>query len=424
MKKIKEIIAKRWQDFIAILLMSISVVFILLDIVEIFSIPSFYMPYIVLLPITITVMLNLFWIQKKNPEIISNIYHTVGMTIIEYLGLVLFDKMIFPAKLKIIIYMMAVSYMLIYCRKKSNADVTEDKGKRQENDKKIFSLYYINTEKVYEIAMLLNNKIITGGIKEKELEAGIDEQTNIGISSNLNYLEIVKGELGMSQNVQTHNSIKNKVLENFDVKTTKSNMLANIITKANVYKEDEKINVGDLILIKNASLKLLNEEDSYAVTKMILNGAFKDTKISNNSDDMKIELDLSAMINSVLKDCAYELGCVAGNKKFLLTIPMTFENDFENSYNIYDLQVGSVTVVGIYRGKRQYEKRLSLQEIFSENNDKKKHTYEDGELQLQSSVQREKAEIESENNRDIKNEEYREVIDVIAVIQEINVEKK
>lgn len=424
MKKFKEIIAKRWQDFIAILLMSISVVFILLDIVEIFSIPSFYMPYIVLLPITITVMLNLFWIQKKNTEIISNIYHTVGMTIIEYLGLVLFDKMIFPAKLKIIIYMMTVSYMLIYCRKKSNADVVEDKGNRQENDNKIFSLYYINTEKVYEIAMLLNNKIITGGIKEKELETGIDKQTNIGINSNLNYLEIVKGELGMSQNVQTHNSIKNKVLENFDVKTTKSNMLANIITKANVYKEDEKINVGDLILIKNASLKLLNEEDSYAVTKMILNGAFKDTKISNNSDDMKIELDLSAMINSVLKDCAYELGCVAGNKKFLLTIPMTFENDFENSYNIYDLQVGSVTVVGIYRGKRQYEKRLSLQEIFSENNDKKKHTYEDGELQLRSSVQREKTEIESENNRDIKNEEYREVIDVIAVIQEINVEKK
>lgn len=31
-----------------------------------------------------------------------------------------------------------------------------------------------------------------------------------------------------------------------------------------------------------------------------MNGAFKDTKISSNSDDMQIELDLSAMINSLL----------------------------------------------------------------------------------------------------------------------------
>ena len=34
-------------------------------------------------------------------------------------------------------------------------------------------------------------------------------------------------------------------------------------------------------------------------------------KISSNLDDMKIEFDLSAMINSLLKDCAYELGCEA-----------------------------------------------------------------------------------------------------------------
>lgn len=61
----------------------------------------------------------------------------------------------------------------------------------------------------------------------------------------------------------------------------------------------------------------------------------------------------------------------------MLTIPMTFENDFENSYNIYDLQVGTVTIVGIYRGKRKYRKRLSLQEMFAENGkENKKSTYE------------------------------------------------
>ena len=154
---------------------------------------------------------------------------------------------------------------------------------------------------------------------------------------------------------------------------------------------------------------------------MILNGAFKDTKISSNSDDLKIEFDLSAMINSLLKDCAYELGCTAGDKKFLLTIPMTFENDFENSYNIYDLQVGSVTIVGIYRGMRQYEKRLSLQDIFTDSNDSKmKKIYEDNEYQLQSSTQEEEMTIGDIDNNNSQLNGYQEVIDVIAVIQEIN----
>ena len=221
--------------------------------------------------------------------------------------------MFLPSKLKVVIYMITVLYMLIYSKIKGiKANVAESKDDEQDGKKKIFSLYYINTEKVYEIAMLLNNRII----------------------SNLNYLETVKSELGLSHNVQTHNGIKNKVLENFDVKTTKSNMLASIISKANVYQENASMNLGDLVLLKNATLELLNAEESYAVTKMILNGAFKDTKISSNSDDMKIEFDLSAMINSLLKDCVYELGCSVGNKKYMLTIPMTFENDFENSYNM------------------------------------------------------------------------------------------
>ena len=312
--------------------------------------------------------------------------------------------------------------MLIYSKikgaKTSGMEGEEDK---QEREKKIFSLYYINTEKVYEIAMLLNNRIITGGTKENELESTIEKQANIGINSNLKYLESVKGELGLSQNIQIHNGIKSKVLENFDVKTTKSNMLASIISKANVYQENASMNLGDLVLLKNATLELLNAEESYAVTKMILNGAFKNTKISSNSDDMKIEFDLSAMINSLLKDCAYELGCIVGDKKFLLTIPMTFENDFENSYNIYDLQVGTVTVVGIYRGKRQYEKRLSLQEIFSENNEQKKvHTYENDDYRLQSSAKGKEEMFDDINNKGKQSGEFQEVIDVIAVIQEIN----
>ena len=381
MKKIKESIIENWKHYIAILLVSVSIVCILVDIVQIFNIINFYLPYILTVPVLLAVVLKLLCIQGESQKELSGLYYALILASVEYLILVLIDVMFLPSKLKVVIYMITVLYMLIYSKIKGiKANVAESKDDEQDGKKKIFSLYYINTEKVYEIAMLLNNRIITGGTKENELESTIEKQANIGINSNLNYLETVKSELGLSHNVQTHNGIKNKVLENFDVKTTKSNMLASIISKANVYQENASMNLGDLVLLKNATLELLNAEESYAVTKMILNGAFKDTKISSNSDDMKIEFDLSAMINSLLKDCVYELGCSVGNKKYMLTIPMTFENDFENSYNIYDLQVGSVTIVGIYRGKRQYDKRLSLQEIFSENNEQKKsYIYEDDE---------------------------------------------
>ncbi len=422
MKKIKECIAEKWMHYLAIILISISVVCVLLDIVHIFNITYFYSPYILSVLVLLAVVLKLLCTQRESQKEVNGLYYALVLASVEYLMLVLIDTMLFPAKIKIVIYMITALYMLIYSKikgaKTSGMEGEEDK---QERKKKIFSLYYINTEKVYEIAMLLNNRIVTSGTSENESESTLEKQTNIGINSNLKYLESVKGELGLSQNIQIHNGMKSKVLENFDVKTTKSNMLASIIAKANVYEGNENINLGDLILLKNASLVLLNAEESYAVTKMILNGAFKDTKISSNSDDMKIEFDLSAMINSLLKDCAYELGCIVGDKKFLLTIPMTFENDFENSYNIYDLQVGTVTVVGIYRGKRQYEKRLSLQEIFSENNEQKKvHTYENDDYRLQSSAKGKEEMFDDINNKGKQSGEFQEVIDVIAVIQEIN----
>ena len=419
---IKNYIIRKWKDMLAVILVSISVVCILLDIIQIFSTPAFYIPYIVVLPIVVVAVIKLFSMHGRKTGNGDIAYYALGLATVEYLILVLLGAIIWPSKLKIVIYMITVLYMLIYSKiKRTKASFVESEDDKQDAKKKIFSLYYINTEKVYEIAMLLNNRIVTGGIKENEQESTIEKQANIGINSNLNYLETVKSELGLSHNVQTHNGIKNKVLENFDVKTTKSNMLASIIAKANVYEEDKSMNLGDLVLLKNATLELLNAEESYAVTKMILNGAFKDTKISSNSDDMKIEFDLSAMINSLLKDCVYELGCSVGNKKYMLTIPMTFENDFENSYNIYDLQVGSVTIVGIYRGKRQYDKRLSLQEIFSENNEQKKsYTYEDGEYTLYPSSEIQEGAISDVNNKQKQLKEYQEVIDVIAVIQEIN----
>ena len=416
MEKIKKFARDNWTRMLMLLLISASAVCIMLDIVKYFNISKSYSPYIVIIPLGLGICMKIFYARKEKMGQIENIVFVLCMAIVEYFFLIMKNKVDVAFQVKILIYLLTSgSVLLFFVRKEISMSDKHEVNEEQKSDKKIFSLYYINTDKVYEIAMLLNNKIITGGTRENETESSVDIKTSLGINSNLSYLEAIKGELGLSKEV--HDGMKSKVLENFDVKTTKSNMLARIISKAKDYDDASK--VGDLVCLRNVTLSLMNEEDSYAVTKMILNGAFKDTKISSNSDDMQIELDLSAMINSVLKDCAYELECKNQETKFLITVPMTFENDFENSYNIYDLQAGSVTVIGINRGVRKHKRRKSLQEIFSEKDGPMGNgKYENQGLQLESSTEEKDCNIIPPKNDE--DDESETVIDVIAIIQEIN----
>ena len=416
MEKIKKFARDNWTRMLMLLLISASAVCIMLDIVKYFNISKSYSPYIVIIPLGLGICMKIFYARKEKMGQIENIVFVLCMAIVEYFFLIMKNKVDVVFQVKILIYILTSgSVLLFFVRKEISMSDKHEVNEEQKSDKKIFSLYYINTDKVYEIAMLLNNKIITGGTRENETESSVDIKTSLGINSNLSYLEAIKGELGSSKEV--HDGMKSKVLENFDVKTTKSNMLARIISKAKDYDDASK--VGDLVCLRNVILSLMNEEDSYAVTKMILNGAFKDTKISSNSDDMQIELDLSAMINSVLKDCAYELECKNQETKFLITVPMTFENDFENSYNIYDLQAGSVTVIGINRGVRKHKRRKSLQEIFSEKDGPMGNgKYENQGLQLESSTEEKDCNIIPPKNDE--DDESETVIDVIAIIQEIN----
>lgn len=416
MEKIKKFARDNWTRMLMLLLISASAVCIMLDIVKYFNISKSYSPYIVIIPLGLGICMKIFYARKEKMGQIENIVFVLCIAIVEYFFLIMKNKVDVVFQVKILIYILTSgSVLLFFVRKEISMSDKHEVNEEQKSDKKIFSLYYINTDKVYEIAMLLNNKIITGGTRENETESSVDIKTSLGINSNLSYLEAIKGELGLSKEV--HDGMKSKVLENFDVKTTKSNMLARIISKAKDYDDASK--VGDLVCLRNVTLSLMNEEDSYAVTKMILNGAFKDTKISSNSDDMQIELDLSAMINSVLKDCAYELECKNQETKFLITVPMTFENDFENSYNIYDLQAGSVTVIGINRGVRKHKRRKSLQEIFSEKDGPMGNgKYENQGLQLESSTEEKDCNIIPPKNDE--DDESETVIDVIAIIQEIN----
>ena len=144
MDKLKNYIAENWHNIIAVILVSIAIVCILLDVVQVFLIATFYVPYIAALPMVFAVVLKLFCIQEENTGNGQIIYYGLGLASVEYLFLVLLDKMLSPSKFKITIYMVTVFYMLIRNKiGKGTVMGVEDENNQQEGKKKIFSLIFI-----------------------------------------------------------------------------------------------------------------------------------------------------------------------------------------------------------------------------------------------------------------------------------------
>lgn len=160
MKKIKESIIENWKHYIAILLVSVSIVCILVDIVQIFNIINFYLPYILTVPVLLAVVLKLLCIQGESQKELSGLYYALILASVEYLILVLIDVMFLPSKLKVVIYMITVLYMLIYSKIKGiKANVAESKDDEQDGKKKIFSLYYSGSVVKTKIQAFYNEPI-------------------------------------------------------------------------------------------------------------------------------------------------------------------------------------------------------------------------------------------------------------------------
>jgi len=77
--------------------------------------------------------------------------------------------------------------------------------------------------------------------------------------------------------------------------------------------------------------------------KMLTDGALKGFNYEG--------LEINNLINSVLKDYSYVLTGYLGDEPLIIKIPMQFENEFENLYNIDDLLIGNITLIGIYKKK-------------------------------------------------------------------------
>ena len=217
----------------------------------------------------------------------------------------------------------------------------------------------MNFSKVYEIKMMLSNIIKTESSIETEQNGTVDAELQAKMGAK--FLKLFNADVGAD--VKSGSSDSQKVLENFKVTMTKSLILSEVMEKCDVITSfSEDINEGQLVRIDNVFLSLENETELRTV-KMFSNGSFKGMRLPEAGD-----LDVNNLFNSIFKDYSYKLkGEICGSEdKLIVKIPLTFESEFENLYNVDDLFIGKVSIIGIYKGKTKINSLKNSFEFFQE----------------------------------------------------------
>lgn len=285
-------------------------------------------------------------------------------------------------------------------------DLKEVEIKPTDDSKELFNTYYINYPKVFEIAMLINNKIKINAEESIKKQKGYKQTYGIESSFNTKKLPI-KGDLGGEYSELTNHEYK----EIQEIKNTNSTYLREILKKCKKVENLKDLQNGDLVKIDNVKLKIWNNEEILQANS-IISGAFNGNTVDTYSDGQAFKINVNSLTNMILKDYKYYLMCTKEKEKFYIDIPMKAEKEFENEYSIYDLEIGLVNIIGIYRteyydpeNKTTYSK---LQELGNKQNieiDEMKSSRETKENR-QESIKLGKAPY----------------IDLIAIIQDLSFE--
>lgn len=279
--------------------------------------------------------------------------------------------------------------------------------------KSAFNIYYMNKEKASEISMLFDNQIVEKitDIKntsnsiagEISLESGKKEVPLIG-----KYLPNLDADGSANRN--SFNSVENIV----KVVSSNSTILRPIYEKSVEVRSLKDSKVGNLVKIKNVSLAITNSKDVMA-TRALMSGIMSKVPIEGVGN-----LNLTSFLQAIFKDSAYVL-CgklpdkFGHNQNMILKIPMSPENEMESSYSISDLEIGKVTVLGIYRGKykrAQVEKKINL---IMALNDEANHVNASSNISTNDDIE------EDDSISNVNEENDYHYIDVIAIIQDIDI---
>lgn len=273
----------------------------------------------------------------------------------------------------------------------------------------LFTVYYMNHSKVYEMRMLLDNTLWKDGSNEENkatsgnAEINAKGETKVPIFTKLTVEG--GGDLGHEK--------RTKMIDTFEYINTMSRMLADI--KRNCLDFDkEKRDEGDLVYIDNVRLSLLNEDEVRTLIT-VMSGTFDGITIPEAGG-----LDVGHLFQSFIKSgTSFKLiGRIGDGKSngIILKIPIDGADLFESGYSIDDLLIGKVGIIGICKGK-VYPSNLRSSYEYFQTKGKTAEPEDDGFI---DGSYKERTDDQVDNPTTEKDEAEATYIDVIAVIQAVN----
>ena len=286
-------------------------------------------------------------------------------------------------------------------------------GQTEKSKSKDFNIYYLNFSKVYEIAMMINNVILTK--IERDQSSSFEEQygytSSISAQGTKKFLDGNKSSI--SADARETATSSSKVVESLDVKTTKSILLRRVIEQCATTKNLESFAEGDLVKVDNVKLELLNEE-SLRQFLILRRDALKGMRVEG--------MEVNNLIGSMLQDYAYILkGEICGidseeaKTDIIIKIPMEIQSEFENKYSINDLLIGHVSIVGIYKGKVKEEFVTSNTFTYFQEAGERKETQSNDEKKIIKS----NSYPTTQENYKYKCKDSYNFVDTLAIIQDV-----
>ncbi len=269
----------------------------------------------------------------------------------------------------------------------------------------LFTAYYMNHSKVYEMRMLLNNMIWKERSNEKEKATSGNAEIRAKGEGKVPLFSKLSGDAGANLGHEK----RTKLIDTLEYINTKSRMLADI--KGNCLGFDEKKSKeGDLVYINNVSLSLL-DEDEVRTLITVMSGTFDGIQIPEAGG-----LDVGHLFQSFIKSgTSFKLIGKIGDGKggdIILKIPVDGTNLFESGYSVDDLLIGKVGIIGICKGKVHPADLRSSYEYF-QTKGKTAEPEDDGFTDGSA-----KERVDNPVKEEMETEAT--YIDVIAIIQAVN----
>ena len=166
--------------------------------------------------------------------------------------------------------------------------------------------------------------------------------------------------------------ITDLVEDTVKVVSSKSTILRPIYEKAKEVRRLDDSKVGNLVKIKDVYLTVVNSDDVMA-TKALMSGLVSQVPVEGIGN-----MNFTALMEVMFKGSAYvlcgKLPHRFGNDEYMmLKIPMSAENEMESQYSISDIEIGKITVIGIYRGefeRSDVERKINRMMALNDNNKK------------------------------------------------------